>query len=299
MVERIRRHGMMWANYVILFVDVLGQQKRLGPWIELLPPITKDCGDDLSSSTSAVISWRQLFHDFARDLPRAEADAPDLTLWPANEEAIEQEFIRSRSQRISSQQFGDTMILYARLENSVGVLNLRPLEMLLACASFAALSGLAAGVPLRGAINVGCATELAPGDLYGPGLAHAYHLEAKHARWPRVVVGSNVQRMLNEVLAWEHCSITESYLKSVAQRCNRRIFLAEDEFPTVEMIGENVMDFYGAPSAFLEYSHDAYKWACKERDRISADASLNSAERDKLLSRYDELIRYFSSRGLR
>jgi hypothetical protein len=297
-VERLRRDGVKWDNYFVLFVDLLGQRDRLTPWLGVQAPISAECGDDLSRTVSRIAAWKQLFLDFATELPAGDADAPTRADWGPNDyDAATKEFEECRSVDIKSQQFGDTMILYAKPSTPDGWLNLRPLDLMIAAASFASVTALAMGLPLRGALNFGCATELQSGDLYGPALAHAHYLESKAAQWPRVVVGGNVLQVLYEVCSPRPGSFKGLYLQKVAQRCNSRLFMAEDH-PTVEMVGERVADLYGAPDGFRAHGLSAYRYAITERNRLSQAPRMNKDEQERLLARYTTLVRYFESRGV-
>jgi hypothetical protein len=54
---------------------------------------------------------------------------------------------------------------------------------------------------LRGGIDVGLATEIGPGEIYGTALERAYDLEGEVAKYPRIVIGDELSKYLNSVLA--------------------------------------------------------------------------------------------------
>jgi len=53
---------------------------------------------------------------------------------------------------------------------------------------------------LRGGIDVGLATEIGPGEIYGTALERAYVLKSKEAEYQRIVIGDELCRYLNVTL---------------------------------------------------------------------------------------------------
>jgi hypothetical protein len=63
------------------------------------------------------------------------------------------------------------------------------------------LTALATKHPLRGGIDVGLATQIAPSEIYGTALERAYLLECREAKYPRLVIGDELCRYLSAALA--------------------------------------------------------------------------------------------------
>src|SRR5215472_17375590 len=70
----------------------------------------------------------------------------------------------------------------------------------LSAACVVMLTALASKHPLRGGIDVGLATEIGPGEIYGTALERAYLLECRVAKYPRLVMGGELLRYLNVTL---------------------------------------------------------------------------------------------------
>jgi hypothetical protein len=76
------------------------------------------------------------------------------------------------------------------------------------------------GHPIRGGIDVGLAIDIDEGEIYGPVLDHAYHLEWKVAGGPRVVVGDTCVDYLNFVTSQPATGSTAgSHRKSRSSAC--------------------------------------------------------------------------------
>lgn len=51
---------------------------------------------------------------------------------------------------------------------------------------------LAAGVPIRGSLDLNTAIVTSENDIYGSAALEAYRLECEVAQYPRIAVGANV-----------------------------------------------------------------------------------------------------------
>jgi hypothetical protein len=97
--------------------------------------------------------------------------------------------------------FSDSFVTSVPLRNEGG--DLAPLVTVfsaLAAAAIVMLTSLASKHPLRGGIDVGLATEIGQGEIYGTALERAYLLEYKLAHYPRIVIGDELWKYLNSVL---------------------------------------------------------------------------------------------------
>ena len=92
----------------------------------------------------------------------------------------------------SAQSFGDTVAIFHRLY-SKGPLEEKTPRMPGIMIGFAVcarimLQGLAKGFPLRGAVEIGVATDVFRHEVYGPALMEAGRIEQEEANFMRVVI---------------------------------------------------------------------------------------------------------------
>ena len=77
-----------------------------------------------------------------------------------------------------------------------------------------AIRAFATEVAFRGGMDVGIATMLDGCEVYGPALARAYCLESEAAEYPRVVVGGDLVRFLNDIAVQTRDPYSESLRSS-------------------------------------------------------------------------------------
>jgi hypothetical protein len=99
------------------------------------------------------------------------------------------------------------------------------------------LAFLSQGYPLRGGVAVGVASDSVPPSIYGPALSDAIRLESKVAKYPRIVVGSEVVQYLSNTLALEGDTIDEQVQRDMARMCRSLLIQDAD--------GQTVLDYLG------------------------------------------------------
>jgi len=173
------------AYYVVLVTDVLGQSSRLSELRDL--PQSQDENQRvikaLQDTVGVLIWWRNGFKDY-------------FSTWKTSSDFLEQvrapikdSVIRACSSNIAYRHFSDTIIVSVCLsddgsENHNPMMGVRGTLLAASCMHLLSLSG---GHPTRGGIEVGLAMPLPEGDIYGPSLADAYHLEKTVAVYPELL----------------------------------------------------------------------------------------------------------------
>ena len=204
MIQTTDGHNFEPGFYVIGVFDVLGQRSRLMEPLSF-PPNTEAEAQrvrrNLEETVLAVDRFRQLFRQQFNDRRRVlEEEASRV---PAPHRAG---FEASLSWNLVDWGMSDTWCVGVRLEAGSGVAGATAaavgMRRLLQSAAATWLLTLATGRPIRGGMEIGTATEMREGDVYGAALAEAYHLESEVAGGPRIVLGEQLVEWLQD-MRWD------------------------------------------------------------------------------------------------
>jgi hypothetical protein len=191
--------GPVVENYVVACVDVLGQREQL----KAFPPLILNPGpEDIASLSEAVRSTygrvqtvRRLISVY---LEKQDTHASDTDWYQSLSPEDRNEFHRLRDHRIESRQFSDTVVFYASLRNSSGMLTLAPVIDMLWAAAMGMLASLGEKIAIRGAIEIGAALSDPEFGIYGSAYYAAYDLESNVAGYPRIVIGPRLFEYLRK-----------------------------------------------------------------------------------------------------
>jgi hypothetical protein len=188
--------------------------------------------------------------------------------------------------------FSDSFIVSVALRNDRGdLVRIISVFSALSAAAIMMLTALASKHALRGGIDVGLATEISPGEIYGTALELAYVLESQRAQYPRIVIGSELSRYLSVALVRfeTDASPTGKIATSIIQKIMKLISTDTD--------GERILDYLGPILAELLKAGEAKIMIQPSYEFIVAEhLRLHSIGDEKLGQRYDLLRRYFESR---
>lgn len=277
------RHVIL-KEYFVAVVDILGQSERLRsvrlPQNEdeeaALVPVLKD-------TYGLVYPFRTTFDRFFEAM--ASAKSTRLKFTP--EQAAT--FQRLRDFRVVHHGISDSMFIGIPLDG--------PEQVTGVYAALFALAGvflmfLSQGYPLRGAADVGVASDFFPGELYGPAVAGAYHLEKEVADYPRVVVGEGLLAVLQRLEASPARDVEARAAQDTAAACRGLMTTDSDGWPVLDYLGE------------------AYRRTNSERGDLVIDdlarqalaeaqtglRGSRAARDPKHVARYVRLLQYLSSR---
>lgn len=220
------------AYYVVLVTDVLGQSSRLSELRDLpqSPDEAQRARRTLQDTVGVLIWWRNGFKDFF-----GSWGSPVLT-------DIKDSVIRGCSSDIAYRHFSDTIIVSVCLSDD-GSESRNPMMGVLGtllAASCMHLLSLSGGHPTRGGIDIGPAMPLPEGDIYGPALVDAYHLEKTVAAYPRVAIGHRLNQYIEKVASKEIHSQLDKVARDMAQSCQRLIFPDSDGNLALDFLGEEM-----------------------------------------------------------
>jgi len=141
---------------------------------------------------------------------------------------------------------------------------------------------------IRGGIDVGLATEIAPGEIYGTALENAYILECEKAQSPRIVLGDEL---------WRYLSITHRELGQVAGGNSEQLRALVVRIMNLTCVDKDklkVLHYLGPEMRKLandkictDVIRPAYDFVLTEHARLKND--------QKLGSRYEILREYFDT----
>jgi hypothetical protein len=105
--------------------------------------------------------------------------------------------------------------------------------------------GLACGIPIRGAIEVGIGVEFWPGELYGPVLLNAHRLESTVAQYPRIVVSPQACHYMNTQAITLGTGIGGMLNATMAGLCISLVCIDHDGVPILDFLGKGFREIAG------------------------------------------------------
>jgi hypothetical protein len=274
---------LFFQQYVVAFVDLLGQSAVLSALDDI----------DLSSATPEMLQPKF-----------AEAFAPVLVLRQDIDRYFE-EAERSPDPRLPEQArqmildgrqvlrfaMSDSMVLAVPLAGAqIEGLRVVGISHLFQCLVSTMFVSLFRQSPIRGAIDLGLATQLSAGEIYGGALARAHRAESKCADYPRIVVGRRVTHFLRVVRDMKGDSIAQQFARQTADRCLQMLGRDHDGCTVLDYLGP-----YFHNASYSEISTErvqaAFDWARSEARRFEA------AGRGEISRKYYQLASYFRAKS--
>jgi len=288
-----------YAYYLVAFVDVLGQKEAFQGITDL--PKNDEAQKKLIKAHSSTVLFVEELREWFDDFFSSYTEIKDSE-FKVPEEKKEQ-FDEMRKSILNHARFSDCLQFsvplvsdkkyYSPCVNGIfGILG--------ACGGMLILS-LAKKKPFRAGIDVGIATELSSGEVYGPGFFNAYTLESKIAQHPRIVIGDTLINFLLN-LSHKNSQIPNQtkedveLCKMLADNCLQMIIKDLDGHFILDYLGQNFRDNFTKNLAAdgQEANEKAFKLAFdfieKEYEKLNKDRN------EKLSSRYFMLYNYFKSR---
>jgi len=272
----LEQKHLQLGYHLVAFLDVLGQRDRFR---ELRIPKTAD-------ETAAVAEVLRQTAGFVTE--QREIFAKQFVIFESALTKV-QGPVRPKFVGLS-----DSFVSSVPLRNPAGDLAaVVSVFSALSAAAVVLLTALSAKHPLRGGIDVGLATEIAPQEIYGTALERAYLLESREAGSPRILIGHELWNYLEVALANFKMQTTPEAKSIVA------VITKIMELITIDSDGKRVLDYLGqvmvahaGPGSVIgkKMVKPAYEFVLSEEKRV--DLAGNA----KLVTRYKALRRYFESR---
>ncbi len=272
--------------YVVAYIDLLGQQDRLRTLTGLPdvedPKAMESFKTTLNQTYGVVLEMRKFFNECFKTFTKRSADIKQL-----NPEQKKQ--FQKMQGKIQYQYFSDAIAIYVPLQlTNTHKVPARGIFGVLGAVGATFLFLLSNGHAIRGGIDLGIATEPSKREIYGPALARAYHLESRIAKYPRIILGSELI----------------SYLKIGVKKAGDDIFeQAQDKISNncLELIAQDIdgyafLDYLGL--GFKEYVADLYPGIVSDayKQVLSISEEFKKTNNTTLAFRYALLRNYFESR---
>lgn len=277
------------ANYAVSFIDLLGQKAAMAGE-RLLPEFADQQQYEtflarVRQSVGSVYALYQHADSMLREM-HARSNSPlRESLTP--EQKVEWDRIQAPTVR--SQRWSDGLMAFSSIASpdspcpTIGIFDL------LALSGALCLIGLASKRPVRGGIDLAWGVQLRPGELHGPAVACAYHLESEVAGYPRIVVSAGLNDYLHYCRA-ANGSPEHLMLSSFANRSLGMLTTDTDGVVVVDYLGRGFRD------AVSESQHPTLYASARAFVRDQFQAHTDSGD-EKLAGRYSSLVRYFEARS--
>lgn len=264
------------GHYLVGFLDVLGQREKFRQLeIPKTPEEHSRVGQVLRETAGFVSDLRDTFQ--------------------SNFKAFESGILIGPLRKLGSVQprfvgFSDSFVASVALRNDRG--DLIPIVSVFAALSAAAtamLTSLASKHALRGGIDVGLATEIGAGEIYGTALERAYLLECQSAQYPRIVIGDELWKYLSVALVrFETDAGPDARIaKALVQKIMQLISTDTDGKRILDYLGPVIKDLMKPGDAKIMVQ-PAYDFVVAEEQQFSSTAAKELGKRYALLRHYFE-----------
>jgi hypothetical protein len=274
MEKRIYKLG----HHLVAFLDVLGQRNRLRG---LKKPTNAQEEDEvkevLRQTAGFVVELRTVFQN---QFEAFEAGTPSMQRH--TKEPLRPSFTG----------FSDSFVTSVPLrEEGHELVPVVTVFSALSAACVVMLTALASKHPLRGGIDVGLATEIGPGEIYGTALERAYLLEYRVAKYPRLVIGDELWKYLNAALTHFESQTTPvaNAITAIVKKTIQMIVTDGDGHRVLVYLGPVIVENAGPDHGQLMIQ-PAYNFVLAEQKLMLSKGD------PELIGRYVLLRRYFESR---
>lgn len=298
MAKQHKEEGIKVENYVVAFIDVLGQRERLRDFPKLILNLSQQeieqLSDSMRNTYGRVQAVRELFNTHFKEPDR---QPEDFAWYKSLSREQQEEFQRVRYGEIQSQQFSDTLVFYAPLRNVRGALTLVPIVQMFWASAMSMLINLARKIAIRGGIEVGAAANWPRFGIYGSAYYSAYDLESNVAKYPRIIVGDELIRYLR---LWRQHDGTDNLAcinRKLMEYCDLMICEDVDGRWIIDFLSQDIPALFGHDkhentSKFLREKRDeGFRFVIEEQERFK-----RNRESD-LSFRYAYLLDYYVARS--
>jgi len=280
-----------FSNYVVSFLDLLGQTDKLLATPLLVPSPSET--EEFEKFKAGLINTFVPTTLIQQDFESAFNPAPESPEEQAAPEEIQKGFRQFKENRVKFQRFSDGHTAYLNLCGEEEFGRSYNISRIITGCCFVMISSLSREHPIRGGISIGWGVEF-ESNFYGAVIARAHHLESHVACYPRVVVDKQVVEYLQETV---HDPNTTSLRikgdKSMAKLALSHI--CQDSYDghwIIDYLCPEHLAIYKENDA-MDLIFNAYSFVKKEKLSYSANGSLTDT---KLAMRYAMLDHYFTQR---
>jgi len=266
------------GHHLVAFLDVLGQRDKFRGIKKPTSAQEEDEVKEVLRQTAGFVT--ELRTVFQNQFEAFEAGSPNMRRH--TKEGVRPSFTG----------FSDSFVTSVPLrEEGHELVPVVTVFSALSAACVVMLTALASKHPLRGGIDVGLATEIGPGEIYGIALERAYLLECRVAKYPRLVIGDELWRYLNAALVHFESQTTpvSKAITAIVKKTLQMIATDADGQRILDYLGPVVVENAGPDHGQLMIQ-PAYNFVLAEQERLLTKGD------PELIGRYVLLRRYFESR---
>lgn len=289
-----------YRNYLVAFIDILGQKEAFQGLDEYSEQSKSDFAKRLAKAHSETVEFVEQFRGNFESFFNAYMEEGESRLTVPEDK--KEQFDAMRKVVLKHQRFSDCIQVFVPLEGTkyhANAIN-GVFGLLVACGSMLLLS-LVQRKAIRAGLEVGLGTELNNGEVYGPALFKAYHLETEIAQYPRIILGNELINYLMN-LSNKNPQIPDQTMEDIelcsvlASSCLKMVIQDTDGQPVLDYLGEEFQRNIRASErttekpSFDEMSSHAYNFVETEFQRW------RKLKNGKLAIRYHLLRSYFRAR---
>ena len=262
----------------VLLYDLVGQSSKLRR-ITSIPET-----DDEKQTAGAVVRMRRYLRQYYEKVSKSQIDRDFLS-----PEACAV-FDKTRPVNLTIRNFSDLTVAHTPLGEVPNAPSpLASLSGLVGAASAMMLVSLAAGAPVRGAIDVGLAVDLEGREIYGPILDKVYTDESQIADWPRILAGKELTGYL-DAAAQDPCAEPHAAI-------GRRFAKMAREFIVTDVDGLQIIDYLGVAANARMGAEGAFAFVEKACAFVQTEYNRFREEGPaKLAARFERVLVYCEAR---
>ena len=265
------------GHHLVAFLDVLGQRERFKALkLPTTPEQNAEVTEVLRQTAGFVLDLRDVFSD-------------QFTVFESGLTKLKQ--ITSEPVQPNFLGFSDAFVASTPLRNeSSELVAVITVFSILSAAGAVMLTSLGSKHALRGGIDVGLATQIANGEIYGTALERAYVLESKEAEYPRILIGNELWNYLTVALAHfqSQTTLESKSITAILEKTMQLVATDKDGKRILDYLG-TVMSEHAGPSK-SNMAKPVYEFVLAEQ------ANINTTGNAKLIERYQALRDYVESR---
>lgn len=282
---------MMVFNYVVAYLDIMGQKDSL----KLLPKVlledteSKSYLPKIEETYGKIHQIRSLIKDYLVGMQDQKTKRKGHESFYNNLTPEQCKKIEEMWSPIEFRYFGDSIAVYSKLTNTGGMLSVNPIYAILLGIGINMTMGFSNHIVLRGGIDIGIAIDWEEFGIYGSALYSAYELESTIADYPRIILG---KELINYLSYWQNnngTDFTSRLNKQVANQCFSFICEDYDKRLIVDYLNDNMLNMYGQAEQnnILQSSvKKGFDFVEKEYKGFKVKGNLELSRRYKLLYDY-------------
>ena len=273
-------------GYVVGLLDILNQREAIRSLAEFPGPDGER--SDYIRKLKESIGVRDGIRELVRGSFKAHNEPPQgptVDKWPPE---LREEYDQLRGRDIQIYEFSDTIVMHSPITNEEDVPLFRPIFATLVSCGATLLCSLASKIAIRGAVSSGYAIQNDGPEIYGPGFLEVYDLEQHVAQYPRVVVGRDLVRFLQNHSPKTGDTFRVKINAELANACLSLLKRDQDGSVIIDYLGDAFRTLN--PGAEMkEIVHTAWKFAVAQHEHFM------NYHNSKLALRYAWLRQYFEA----